>query len=198
MTFIETVPTDSATGVVAEQYESDRTARGNVPNYTQAFSQRPDVYAAWQHLSNTVRGNMTLRRYELATIAAARRLRSSYCMLAHGSMVLQHELLGPDELRSVVTDHRAAGLDPAEVALMDFAEKVADDATSVTQEDVDALREHGLSEADILDVVLTAALRSFFSKVLDGVGAQPDAEFEQRLAPELRAVLTVGRPIATA
>ena len=196
MTFIETVPVDAATGLVAEQYEADRTARGNVPNYTQAFSHRPDVYAAWQQLSDTVRGNMDLRRYELVTVAAARRLRSSYCMLAHGSLVLQNELLGPDELRSVVIDHRGAGLDPADVAIMDLAEKVIDDATSVTQADVDGLREHGLSEAEILDVVLAAALRSFFSKVLDGVGAEPDAEFEQRVPPELREALVVGRPIA--
>jgi uncharacterized peroxidase-related enzyme len=197
MTFIETVPVDAASGLVAEQYEADRTARGNVPNYTRAFSHRPDVYAAWQQLSDTVRGNMELRTYELATFAAARRLRSSYCMLAHGSLVLQNELLGTEELRSVVTDHRAAGLDPAEVAVMDLAEKVADDATSVTEADVDRLRSLGLSETEILDVVLAAALRSFFSKVLDGVGAQPDAEFEQRVAPELREALVVGRPIAT-
>jgi alkylhydroperoxidase family enzyme len=118
-------------------------------------------------------------------------------MLAHGSLVLQNELLGTEELRSVVTDHRAAGLDPAEVAVMDLAEKVADDATSVTEADVDRLRSLGLSETEILDVVLAAALRSFFSKVLDGVGAQPDAEFEQRVAPELREALVVGRPIAT-
>ena len=187
---------DAATGVVAEQYEADRTARGNVPNYTQAFSHRPDVYAAWQQLSDTVRGNMELRRYELVTIAAARRLRSSYCMLAHGSMLLQHDLLGPDELRAVVADHRAAGLDPADVAVMDLAEKVVDDATSVTQADVDGLRSHGLSDAEVLDVVLAAALRCFFSKTLDAVCAQPDAEFEQRLAPELRESLAVGRPIA--
>ena len=196
MTFIHTVPIDEATGVVAEQYEAERATRGYVPNYAQAFSPRPDIYAAWQRLSETVKSNMELRRYELATVAAARRLRSSYCMLAHGSVLLQRELLGSEELREVVADHRAAGLEPADVAVMDLAEKVVDDATSVTQADIDRLREHGLSDTDILDVVLAAAMRCFFSKVLDGVGAQPDAEFEQRVAPELREALVVGRPIA--
>jgi uncharacterized peroxidase-related enzyme len=196
MTFIDTVPPDQATGAVAELYEADRSALGNVPNYTRAFSARLDVYAAWQRLSNAVRGNMDLRRYELATVAAARKLRSSYCMLAHGSMLLENDLLGSEELRSVVADHRAAGLEPADVAVMDLAEKVVDDATSVTQADVDRLREHGLSDAEILDVVLAAALRCFFSKTLDGIGAQPDSEFEQRLEPDVREVLVVGRPIA--
>jgi hypothetical protein len=44
--------------------------------------------------------------------------------------------------------------------------------------------------------VLAAAARCFFSKVLDGVGALPDREYADTLEPELREVLTVGRPIA--
>jgi alkylhydroperoxidase family enzyme len=77
--------------------------------------------------------------YELATVAAARRLRSSYCTLAHGSILLEKFLDG-DELRAVVSDPHSAGLDAADVAVMDLADKVADDATSVTQDDIDRLR----------------------------------------------------------
>ena len=136
---------------------------------------------------------MDPRRYELATIAAARRLKSSYCMLAHGS-VLAERFLEPDAVRAVAADHRTAGLDEVEVAVMDLAVKVADDATAVEQADVDRLRSFGLSDTEIADVVLAAAARSFFSKVLDGLGAQPDARFAD-LEPGLREALTIGRPI---
>ena len=98
-------------------------------------------------------------------------------------------------MRAVVEDHRAAGLDPVDVAVMDLAEKVAQDATTVTEADIDRLRSLGLSDPEILDVVLAAAARCFFSKALDGLGARPDARFAQ-LEPELRDALTVGRPIA--
>ena len=91
---------------------------------------------------------MELRRYELTTLAAARRLRSSYCMLAHGSVLLDNELLEPDELRAVATDHRTAGLDAAEVAVMDLAEKVAGDATSITRDDMDPPRRSGCRIGD--------------------------------------------------
>ena len=60
---------------------------------------------------------------------------------------------------------------------MEFADKVADDATSVSQTDVDRLRALGLSDTDILDVVLTAAARCFFSTCLDALGAAPDAKY---------------------
>ena len=79
---------------------------------------------------------------------------------------------------------------------MELAEKVVDDATSVTQADVDRLRALGLSDAEIVDVVLAAAARCFFSKTLDALGAAPDAAYLD-LPPEFREALTVGRPIET-
>jgi uncharacterized peroxidase-related enzyme len=196
MTFIETVAPEQATGAVADVYENDRAVHGDVPNFTRAFSLRPEVYAAWLGLNGAIKAGMDLRRYELATIAAARRLRSSYCMLAHGS-VLANRFMEPDAVRAVATDPAAAGLDALDAAVMELAEKVVSDATAVTQADIDRLRELGLPDAEILGVVLAAAARSFFSKTLDAVGALPDRKYEA-MEPALRDALTVGRPIATA
>jgi alkylhydroperoxidase family enzyme len=78
---------------------------------------------------------------------------------------------------------------------MDLAAKVVDNATSVTQEDVDRLRSLGLSDPEIFDVVAAAAARCFYSKTLDALGAQPDAAYAE-LEPGLRDALVVGRPIA--
>jgi uncharacterized peroxidase-related enzyme len=196
MTFIETIPEADASGAVADMYAKDREIFGALPNFTKAFSARPEIYAAWRQLNGAIKANMDLRRYELATLAAARRLRSSYCMLAHGS-VLVDKFLEPGALRALVDDYRSADLEAADVAVMDLADKVARDATSVTQDDVDRLRVLGLSDAEILDVVLAAAARCFFSKTLDALGAEPDARYSQ-LEPGLRDTLTIGRPIAQA
>ena len=194
MTFTETVAPEQAQGAVAELYESDRANFGFLPNFTRAFSLRPDVYAAWRALNGAIKGNMDLRRYELATLAAARRLRSSYCALAHGT-VLAEQFLGAQGVEAVVADHRTAGLDEVDVAVMDLADKVAADATGVTEADLDRLRSLGLPDAEIFDVVLAAAARCFFSKVLDAVGVPPDGKYAD-LESGLRDALTVGRPIA--
>jgi alkylhydroperoxidase family enzyme len=93
-----------------------------------------------------------------------------------------------------VRDYRNAGLSQAEVALMAFAEKVVLHAYKVTPEDVEDLRRHGLSDAEILDIAMTAGARSFYSKVLDAVGAEPDARYNEMESP-LRETLTVGRPV---
>src|SRR2546423_14849867 len=108
MTFIDAVPVDAAGGDAAQLYDTDREVFGHVPNFTQAFSQRPAVYAAWRQLNGSIKATMDLRRYELATIAAARRLRSSYCCLAHGK-VLADGFLAPETVQAIVADHHSAG-----------------------------------------------------------------------------------------
>jgi uncharacterized peroxidase-related enzyme len=175
-------------------YETDRQVFGHLPNLTKGFSLRPDVYAAWRQLNGAIKANMDLRRYELATVAAASRLRSSYCTLAHGSILLD-KVLSPEGVRAAVADHDAAELDAVDAAVVALADKVARDATSVTQADVDRLRSLGLTDTEVLDVVLAAAVRCFFSKALDALGVEPDAKYAQ-LDSELRDVLTVGRSIA--
>jgi uncharacterized peroxidase-related enzyme len=161
-------------------------------NYELAFEQRPEVYAAWVQLNSSIKAGMDLRRYELATLAAARKLRSSYCCLAHGTVLA--ERFG-EPVAEIATDHRAAGLGEIDVAVMDLAEKVADDAAAITDADLQRLRDLGLSQQDIMDVVLAAAARCFFSKTLDALGVLPDSSYSE-LDPALREVLVVGRPIA--
>lgn len=161
-------------------------------NYERAFAERPDVYAAWGELLGAIKANMDLRRYELVTLAAARRLRSSYCSLAHGK-VLAEQFGEPVE--AIARDFRAAGLDEVDIAVMELAERVVDDASSIAENEFQRLRDLGLSDAEIMDVVLAAAARCFFAKTTDALGVLPDASYRE-LDPELREVLVVGRPIA--
>jgi alkylhydroperoxidase family enzyme len=163
-------------------------------NYERAFAERPEVFAAWGQLNGAIKAGMDLRRYELATLAAARRLRSSYCCLAHGKVLL--ERFG-EPVREIALDHHAAGLDEVDVAVMDLADRVVADATSIDDADLQRLRDLGLADAEIMDVVLAASARCFFSKALDALGVLPDATFNE-LDPDLREALVVGRSIADA
>ena len=162
-------------------------------NSTKAFGHRPAVYAAWRQLGSTIGGTMDRRRYELATVAAARVLRSSYCSLAHGK-VLAEQFLGPERTIALATGAVDA-LDPLDAEIVRFATLVAREPASVTAQDVERLRALGLSDEEVLDVVLAVAARCFFSTVLEALGFQADPAF-RALDPELREALTVGRPIA--
>jgi uncharacterized peroxidase-related enzyme len=191
--FIEPVPEGQVTGAVAEAYKADLAEDGYVSNVSRTFSHRPEVLEAWIALKSAVAQTMDPRRYELVTIAAARRMRSSYCMLAHGGL-LAATFYDADRVRGIALDHHTAGLDEVDVAVMDLADKTASDASSVTQADVDRLRDLGLSDAEVFDVVAATAMRCFFTKVVDGLGFQPDAAYRE-LDESLREALVVGRPI---
>jgi alkylhydroperoxidase family enzyme len=115
-------------------------------------------------------------------------------MLAHGA-VLRSKFYTPEQVEAIVTDYRTAGLEPADLAMLAFAEKVVVHAYKVTPDDVAGLRQHGFTDEDILDIAFAAGARCFFSKVLDAVGAEPDATYAQ-LEPDLQQALTGGRPFA--
>jgi uncharacterized peroxidase-related enzyme len=114
-------------------------------------------------------------------------------MLAHGAVLLRSGIFTNEQVSAIARDYRQAGLEPAEVAMMAFAEQVTARANTVTREDVDALRGHGFSDTEILDIALTAAARCFFSKVLDSVGAAPDDAY-MALDERVRQTLATGRP----
>lgn len=193
--FIET-PEESAVGDdVAAWYQKQREAWGYLPNYAVAFATRPDVAEAWSTLNNTIRGHMDRRRFEIATIAAARAYRSTYCTAAH-SKFLRDECGDDETMRAVAADPSGACLDATDRAVVEFATSVASDAASITSAHVQALRDQGLTDPEIVDVALAAAARAFFTKVLDALGVQADAQLGETFDPEVRRQVTVGRPIA--
>ena len=131
------VPDESEVGEeVASWYDKQRASWGYLPNYAPAFATRPDVARAWTALSNAVGKGMDRRRFELATIAAARAYRSTYCMAAHLKF-LRDDCGDEETMRVIAADPSGAALDPADKAVMDFATLVAQDASSITAEDVE-------------------------------------------------------------
>jgi uncharacterized peroxidase-related enzyme len=193
--FIDTVSEAAATGPLADYYRQQRAAWGFLPNYAAAFSTRPDVAQAWNTLNGTVRDGMDRRRFEIATIAAARALRSTYCTAAHSKFL--RDVCGDEPaMLSITAELTGAALSPQDHAVYEFAAKVATDAASIEQPDVDRLRAVGLADADIADVVFAAAARSFFTRVLDALGAQLDVQTAQAFPPDVREAMIVGRSIA--
>ena len=195
MSFLAVVPEPDASGATQEMYTSERERVGYLPHYAQAFGERPAAYGAWRQLIGAVTSSMPTRRFEIATLAAATQLRSTYCSVAHGAILAQR-FLAPEEVVQLVRGGPEDLLDDEERAVFDLATKAARSAADITPDDIEQLRLHGLTDADILDVILAAAARCFFSTVLEATGTQADAVYAQELDPAMREALTVGRAIA--
>jgi uncharacterized peroxidase-related enzyme len=196
MTFIRTIPPSEAEGPVREMYDQAQKEYGLVTNWVQAFSIRPAVRYGWASLISSIRANVPLRRYALATLAAARALRSSYCSLAHARILLANDVLDAPAITTIMHGDASAVLEPREVAMMQFVEKVVLTPYQITDSDIAVLRSHGYSDEEIFDIAATGAARCFLSKLMDALGVEPDARYWE-LDPDLREALTVGRPLAT-
>jgi len=112
-------------------------------------------------------------------------------MLAHGAL-LRKNFFSSDELIKIIKDFRKAGLTDEEVAVMSFAQKIVTQASQITEKDIEVLHGYGLSDEEILNVVLACSARSFFSRTLDALGAVPDEVYKQ-FEPELLQQLARGR-----
>jgi alkylhydroperoxidase family enzyme len=64
----------------------------------------------------------------------------------------------------------AAGLSPAERALLDYVKRVTEAAYRTTPEDVQDLRNHGWTEPQIAEAVYITAMFAFFNRVADAFG----------------------------
>ena len=195
MTYISIIRPTNAKGSVRDMYEQFEQHLGFVPNHAKAFSHRPEVQGAWHNLIRTIYSNVDSRRFELATVAAARGLQNTYCMMAHGKALLKQGMDSP-QLESIARDYKTANLPKIDVAIMSYAEKVAKDASTITSDDIQNLRDHGLSDTEIFDIAATVAARSFFATLMDALGVQPDSDF-LNLDESLRTSLTVGREVST-
>ena len=108
--------------------------------------------------------------------------------------MLRKNFFNADELTAIVKDFRQAGLPADEVAIMSLAQKITRHAHTVTRDDYTELRGFGLTDEEILDIVLASAARSFISKTLDALGSTPDVS-DWEYEPGLLQVLAVGRPL---
>jgi uncharacterized peroxidase-related enzyme len=185
VTTIRTPEPAEATGEVAALYEEELADLGYVPEYTRVMSVNPEALRAFQNLVRSIVAQLGKRRYELVTLAAAQALHSQHCRLAHGRKTLA--LIEEDELERIARDYGNAGLSEAEVAMMEFAEKVSRESSAMTDADVERLRDLGFTDREIVDITLAAAARNYYSRAIQALGAA--VEVPPDLSDRLRGAL---------
>lgn len=193
MAFIQTISPNDARDDVHAMYERQREHYGYVPSYAEVFCYRPEIMRLWAQLQSGIKRHMNKRRFELVTFVAAHTLRSTLCSLAHGKALT--EFLSAADVRAIALGETPSSLTAGEAAMIDFARKVARDASAVTAEDVHRLEQIGFTAAEIFDIAATAAARAFWTKVIESLGVEADAPF-RKMDASFRDALAVGRPIA--
>ncbi|WP_369372707.1 carboxymuconolactone decarboxylase family protein [Promicromonospora sp. Populi] len=190
MTIIRTPEPPDADGTWAQLYAGDLDTLGYVPSHTRVMATNPEAQRAFEALVGAVVPSIGLRLYELVTLAAAGAIGSQACRLAHGRK--SRTLFDDAQLELIARDFRTAGLTQLEVAAMEVAERVSGDSAAMTEADTLRLRELGLTDRQIVDVVLAAAARNYYSRALHALAVPPDVPPD--LPEPLREALAGGLP----
>lgn len=82
-----------------------------------------------------------------------------------------------DSLKQPLIDNwRTAKISPINKTILEFVEKVNDEAHKITKQDIEALKPHGLSERAIHDIVQVCAHFNYINRIADALGVELEGE----------------------
>ncbi len=185
MSMLPLVNEEVATGEVAEVYKDIK--RGFqiafVPNFFKVQGGSPQVVAASWGLVNSIllNGNhvpRTIKEMIFVAVSVARR-----CVYCESANLAFCKLLGVDEQdRQALTEALDTLLPRRTQDVVRFATKVATSPLDIGDEDYQVLREHGMSEAEIMEIISMASLATYATTMADALKVDVDEDFNMILA----------------
>ncbi len=147
-----------ATGKAKELLDAVKSKLGLVPNLTRAMANAPAVLEGYLGLSGALgKGSLSAKTREQIALAVGQANECDYCLAAH-SAIGKMVGLTPDQIRD---SRRGTAIDPKADAIVRFARKLVDVRGRVSNDDVSEVREAGLDDGAIAEVVANVALNIF-------------------------------------
>ncbi|HEX7899944.1 MAG TPA: peroxidase-related enzyme [Planctomycetota bacterium] len=183
MAFLPIVEESAAKGVAAEVFTAFRRTKGTpfVPNFFKTLASAPTVAQGTWNVYRDVGhyGDVPRTIKEMLFVAISQARDCKYCEAAHLAIC---RLFGIDKETLETLTRDLASLKPGRTRdVIRFGVKAALDPQSVSQEDYDVLRRHGLSDAEIVEVIGMAAFSVYANIVADATRVEIDPAFEEIL-----------------
>ena len=164
---------------VKELWEPPLEKLGFVPNVLRVYALRPRHLQLWYAFyDDLMRGDSGLTKIqrEMLAVVVSTANRCHYCIVSHSAAL--RKLTGdPVLVEQLATNHKYARLEPKERAMLDFAVKLTEASAACTEQDVEALRDAGWSDEEIMDIAQVAAMFNFTNRLASGLGWLPNEEF---------------------
>lgn len=149
-----------------------------VSDYVLVLANDVETLAVRTPLFNAImynKGGLPRAERELGAIGASIVNRCIYCTAVHASRYNQLTKT-TETVERIFAKEEAALLPPREAAIFSFAVKLSKTPSEAEDTDVEALREVGLSDEEILDLVLSASLFGWANRLMHTLGdpVEPD------------------------
>ncbi len=145
-------------------------AFGMVPNLFKTYTHFPSLLEANWNKVKAVMMQGELRRKVKETIAVLVSKDNSckYCVNAH-SAALKSIGVSEEEIQAIKEDITVGDFDEKEQALIEFARKANKDPLAITDEEFQALKDAGASDAEIVEALGVMEVFTAFNKFLDSL-----------------------------
>jgi uncharacterized peroxidase-related enzyme len=147
--------------------------RPQVPWILQCFATHPPLLEHMMGLAHSMLftdGALGRLQKEMISTAVSSRNRCAYCTDSHAFSMRLHGA-SPELLAATVAcDTGSHFFDPAQRALIHFAQKMTDDSASINPADIETLRASGWNDLQIAETIHVAALFACFNRVVNGFG----------------------------
>ena len=152
---------------------------GFVPNVLRVFALRPKhMLGWWTYYYELLRGEsgLTKAQREMIAVVVSVTNRCHYCIVSH-TAALRKLTKDPDFVDRLATGYKYAELEPRDQAMLDFAVKLTEASDRCTDEDVQALRDAGWNDEEIMDIAQVAAMFNLTNRLASGLGWVPNREY---------------------
>lgn len=165
-----TPPTDVAALVKRHHGETWVRVLARNPDTARRFT------GYFENLFDPARGRLPLAERELIAVVVSAANGCGLCEVHHTEGLA---LASNDRARArrLALDHHLVSLSKREHAIVDFAVKVTRDPKAVGPKELNALRDAGLDEEDILEVVETSSWFNHTNRIFISLGVIPDDKF---------------------
>ena len=153
---------------------------GFIPNVFVALSRRPDEFRAFFDYHDALMlkesGNLSKADREMIVVATSAANSCHYCVIAHGALlrIYSKKPLLADQ---VAVNFRRADITAREMAILEYAVKVATDSATLTEADKIAVKQHGLDDEDIWDIAGITAFFGMSNRLANAQEMRPNDEF---------------------
>jgi uncharacterized peroxidase-related enzyme len=162
-----------------------RERLGFVPNVFRVYSFRPQRLSAWfshfRQLHQPSDGLSAADREMIAVVVSSAN-GCLYCLVAHGA-ALRVELGDPVLGERISYDWRRAGLDARRAAICAYAEKLTVRPRDVTRDDLQTLRDCGLTLEEAWDVAEISAMYNLTNRMAMATNMLPNEEYSAQARP---------------
>lgn len=80
---------------------------------------------------------------------------------------------------SLKQDFRQVDLSPQDLAMLEYAEKITLNPSSIEEGDIENLRAHGFSDVEILEIATVSSYRNYIARVANALGVEMEEEHFQ-------------------